>query len=286
MGRRWVTLAALAALAASTSQASDGGARLLAAGDIAECNGTGDTATAALLDKLDGTVAALGDNAYESGTAEEFADCYDPTWGRFKARTRPAAGNHDYGTVGAEGYYDYFGPTAGDPDRGYYSYDLGAWHIDVLNSNCDEVGGCGEDSAQAAWLAADLAAHPTRCALAYWHHPRFSSGKHGSDDTYDAFWRILRARDVEVILNGHDHDYERFAPQNPDGDADPNGIREFVVGTGGQKLREFKDPVANSETRQTGSFGILALALRSGSYAWQFIGVDGSVRDRGEADCH
>jgi len=164
---------------------------LVGAGDIAACGSSGDEATTALLDAIDGTVFTLGDNVYDSGTRREFAECYDPTWGRHKGRTRPAAGNHDYGTARASGYFGYFGEAAGDPSTGYYSYDLGAWHIVVINSNCEPVGGCQAGSPQEAWLRADLAAHPVDCILAYWHHPRFSSGPHGGTDEMRAIWRAL-----------------------------------------------------------------------------------------------
>lgn len=284
---QWLSLAVVVGgLGVSLARAADGAPVLLAAGDIAACDENGDRLTAALLDKLEGTVATLGDNAYEAGTAEEFAACYDPTWGRFKARTYPAPGNHDYETTDAAGYFGYFADAAGDPDKGYYSYDLGVWHIVALNSNCDAVGGCGEGSAQAAWLTADLAAHPARCTLAYWHHPRFSSGKHGSDAAYDGFWRILHGHDVDLVLNGHDHHYERFAPQDPDGAADPEGIRQFIVGTGGQRLRAIRGPVANSEVRNSGTFGVLKLTLRPESYVWEFVAAGGDFTDRGESGCH
>ena len=164
---------------------------LLAAGDIADCSSDGDEATAKLLDGLAGTVATLGDNVYESGTASEFTNCYDPSWGRHKSRTRPAPGNHDYLTSGASGYFGYFGAAAGDPQKGYYSYDLGSWHIVVLNSNCAQVGGCGAGSPQETWLRQDLAAHPTTCTLAYWHHPRFSFGKYSNDPRTQALWQAL-----------------------------------------------------------------------------------------------
>jgi hypothetical protein len=262
---------------------------LLAAGDIASCASSGDEATAALLDTLPGTVATLGDTVYEDGTAAQFRDCYDPSWGRHKARTRPAVGNHDYQTPGAAAYFAYFGEAAGDPDKGYYSYDLGAWHVVVLNSNCSQVGGCGPDSPQEQWLRADLAAHPTSCALAYWHHPRFSSGaQHGDHDNLEPFWRALYDAGADVVLVGHEHHYERFAPQDPSGNADAKrGIRQFVVGTGGKNHYRFDPPMPNSEVRNADTFGVLKLTLRANGYDWAFVPVAGATfTDAGSDACH
>lgn len=186
---------------------------LVGAGDIADCSGSGDEATAKLLDGIPGTVFTTGDNAYESGTPSEFANCYDPTWGRYKARTRPSPGNHDYLTSGASGYFDYFGAAAGDPSKGYYSYNLGDWHIISLNSMCENVGGCGASSPMVSWLKQDLAANPKTCTLAYFHHPLFSSGKSGNKTRMKPTWEVLYTKGADVVLNGHDHDYERFAPK-------------------------------------------------------------------------
>lgn len=261
---------------------------LVGAGDIASCNSTGDEATAALLDEISGTVFTIGDNVYPSGTAAQFADCYDPSWGRHKARTRPSPGNHDYETSGAAGYFDYFGALAGDPAKGYYSYDLGEWHIIALNSNCSAVGGCGAGSPQEQWLRADLAAHPRACTLAYWHHPRFSSGRHGSNTAFQAFWQALYEYGADVVLNGHDHDYERFAPQNPSGVADPqHGIRQFVAGMGGRSHYLFEgSPIANSEVRNDDTFGVLKLTLHPTSYTWEFVPEAGKTfTDSGSEPC-
>lgn len=257
---------------------------LVGAGDIASCSSTGDESTANLLDQISGTVFTLGDNAYNSGTATEFADCYAPSWGRHKARTYPAPGNHDYVTSSAAGYYSYFGARAGDPAKGYYSYNLGAWHIVVLNSEI----AAGVGSAQEQWLRADLAAQPTLCTLAYWHKPRFSSGPHGNNSTFQPFWQALYDHHADVVLSGHDHDYERFAPQTPGGAADPvNGIREFVVGTGGASQYPFLTTRPNSEVRRTGIFGVLKLTLHPASYAWDYIPVEGETfTDSGTATCH
>jgi len=262
---------------------------LVGAGDISACIDSNDEATAQLLDGISGAVFTLGDNAYDSGTAAEFANCYDPTWGRHKARTRPSAGNHDYYTSGASGYFNYFGAAAGDPSQGYYGYDLGTWHIVVINSNCSKAGGCGAGSPQEQWLRADLAAHPTTCTLAYWHYPLFSSGYHGSLPGTLAIWQALYDYNADVVLNGHDHDYERFAPQDPNGAADPaRGIREFVVGTGGRYLRSLSGtPIANSQVRDHKTFGVLKLTLPPTSYTWQFVPVAGSsFTDSGSAACH
>ena len=262
---------------------------LIAVGDIAGCETNGDEATAALVEGLPGTVAILGDTAYPAGSPEEFANCFDPSWGRFKDRTRPAVGNHEYLTAGAIGYFDYFGSAAGEAGLGYYSYDLGAWHIVVLNSECWQVGGCGRDDPQGKWLVSDLAAHPELCTLAYWHSPRFSSGHHGSSDIVEAYWDTLYQAGADIVLTGHDHDYERFAPQDSLGRADPEaGIREFVVGTGGFSHYPFPGaPLPNSEVRDATAFGVLVLTLSEAGYEWQFVPVEGKTfTDSGSGACH
>jgi hypothetical protein len=261
--------------------------KLLAAGDVASCSSSGDEQTANLLDELPGTIAGLGDLVYDDGTAEEFANCYGPTWGRHKARTRPVPGNHEYNTDGAEGYYDYFGAAAGDPARGYYSYPLGTWHVVALNSNCSEIGGCGRTSPQGRWLAEDLAANPSSCTLAYWHHPRFSSSaNHGSSTATRDLWAILTEHAAEIVLQGHDHNYERFGPQDADGRANPFGMRSFVVGTGGRSHYGFDTPEPNSEVRNDDTYGVLELTLRSAGYDWRFVPVEGrAFTDAGSANC-
>ena len=261
---------------------------LLAGGDIASCSHDIDEATAKLLDVLPGTVAPLGDNVYTNGTAEEYANCYAPTWGRHKARTMPAPGNHDYNTPGAAGYYGYFGAAAGDPAKGYYSYDLGQWHIVVLNSNIDAKQG----SAQLAWLRQDLAAAPNRCTLAYWHHPRFTSGtRQGDTGRMVDVVQELYDRGVEVALVGHDHLYERFTPQTPQGVADgPRGTRHFTVGMAGSDARtayQFGTILATSEVRQNTAAGILKLALWPDRYEWEYVPVAGATfTDTGSTSCH
>jgi hypothetical protein len=261
---------------------------LVGAGDIAGCGSQKDAETADLLDSIAGTVFTLGDNVYPDGTAKQFAECYDPTWGRHKARTRPATGNHDYHTLEASGYFGYFGAPAGDADKGYYSYEVGDWHIIVLNSNCGEVGGCDSDSPQGQWLQADLAANPSTCTLAYWHAPLFSSGSHhGGRDRMRDFWQALYEAGADVVLNGHEHNYERFGPQDPDGLADPGrGIREFVVGTGGGGLYAFGSPEPNSEVRDSDTHGVLKLTLHPTSYDWAFVPIaGGTFTDSGSAAC-
>jgi hypothetical protein len=260
---------------------------VLAAGDIASCDSSGDEQTANLLDDLEGTILVAGDLAYDDGTLEEFEECYDPTWGRHKERTRPSPGNHEYNSDDAEGYFDYFGAAAGDPDEGWYSFDLGAWHIISLNSNCGDIGGCDRDSPQGEWLAQDLAANPTACTLAYWHHPRFNSGEHhGSEEDMADFWAILDEHDADVILSGHEHLYERFGLQDAEGDADPDGIRQFTVGMGGRSHYEFDTPLPNSEKRNDDTYGVLKLVLRPAGYDWEFVGVEGSdFTDTGSDDC-
>jgi hypothetical protein len=257
---------------------------LVGAGDIGDCSDDHDEATAALLDGIPGTVFTTGDNAYPDGTLSDFMNCYEPSWGRHKARTFPSPGNHDYNTEGAAGYYSYFGAAAGEPDKGYYSYDLGAWHIIVLNSNI----GVSAGSEQEQWLRADLAAHPVACTLAYWHHPRFSSGVlHGSNVRMQPLWQALYDHGADVVLAGHEHNYERFAPQDPQGVADPvRGIRQFVVGSGGRSHYSITNSIANSEVHNTDTYGVLKLVLHSYSYSWEFIPEAGEIfADSGTAPC-
>ncbi|MCC9076621.1 DUF4832 domain-containing protein [Litorilinea aerophila] len=267
---------------------------LVGAGDIAHCSRSQDEATAQLLDGIAGTVFTLGDNAYPDGTLTQFQECYGPGWGRHKGRTRPAPGNHDYHVPGAAGYYTYFGEAASPLDagctsdcKGYYSYDLGDWHIIVLNSEIDR----GADSPQVQWLRADLAANPRTCTLAYWHKPRFSSGRHGNNRSVRAFWEVLYEYGADVVLSGHDHTYERFAPQDPEGQADPaRGIRQFVVGTGGASLYSFSEIQPNSEVRNDTAWGVLKLTLHPDRYDWEFIPATVSqdaptFTDAGSANC-
>jgi len=258
------------------------------AGDIARDNSSGDDATANLLDEIPGTVFTTGDNAYESGTATQFSDYYEPTWGRYKARTKPVPGNHEYNTLGAKGYFDYFGAAAGDRSKGYYSYDLGEWHMIALNSMCDKVGGCGPSSPMVTWLKQDLDANDEACTLAYFHHPLFTSHPtYRNNLKMKASWEALYAADADVVLNGHSHNYERFAPQNPNGVADSErGIREFVVGTGGGAFHGFGTIQPNSQAQIEDTFGVLKLTLHPSSYDWEFRAVGNDSLDSGTGQCH
>ena len=298
-GRRVVTVVAAPIVAVllivvaldlyASRSARAAGAVMVGAGDIAKCSSSADEATARLLDNTPGTVFTVGDNVYPSGTAAEFRNCYGPSWGRHKARTRPAVGNHEYETAGASGYYNYFGSAAGSPSRGYYSYDRGEWHVVALNSNCKEVGGCGATSPMVTWLRKDLAANPTRCTLAYFHHPLFSSGSdHGDQPQVRPLWKALYAADAEVVVGGHDHDYERFTPQRPDGTRDGTwGMRQFVVGTGGATQRGFGKIKPNSQARNATTPGVLKLTLYRDSYSWRFVPVAGKTfTDSGTKSCH
>ncbi|HEU4376636.1 MAG TPA: metallophosphoesterase [Telluria sp.] len=261
-----------------------------AAGDIARCadpdpRWSGAAATAALVEAglaadPRAAVLALGDLAYGRGTAADFANCYGPTWGRFKDRTWPAPGNHEYATRGAAPYFAYFGAAAG---RGYYSFQLGSWRLFSLNSNLAPA----EHAAQLAWLREELARHPARCTLAYWHHPLYSSGLKGNDDRMKDAWQALYAAGAELVLSGHDHVYERFAPQDADGRRDDaRGIRQFVVGTGGAFATPLLWPRTNSETADSNSTGVLKLVLGDDGYSWQFLAATGNGADHGTAKCH
>ncbi len=264
------------------------GETFVGAGDISVCNGTGDESTARLLDLISGTVFAAGDTAYPNGSAIDFANCYEPTWGRHLARTRPAVGNHEYQTPGAAAYYAYFGAAAGDPAEGYYAFDLGEWRVIVLNTNCAIVS-CLAGSPQEQWLRAELAAGTAQCQVAVGHHPRFSSGnEHGSNATVQPLWQALHDAGAELLLSGHEHNYERLAPMNAVGEPDAAaGVRQFVVGTGGVGLRAGFSPVATSEVRQASSHGVLQLTLGSGAYEWEFIPIAGQTfTDRGSGSCH
>ncbi len=275
--------------AAPAPTASGPSVRLIGAGDIADCGSNHDEQTAAIVAGLPGIVFTAGDNAYPTGSAADLRKCYGPSWGQFKDRTHPTIGNHDIRSDDGAPYFDYFGAAAGTPLDGWYSYEAGTWHVVVLNSNCLEGVDCGEGSRQLSWLRADLAAHPTACTLAIWHHPRFSSGAHGSEPAVDPFWSVLYDAGADVIVNGHDHDYERFAPQTPDGQLDPQrGIREFVVGTGGAERRMFRaPPVANSEVRDARSNGVIVLDLDPGGYRWQFLSTASrAFGDAGSGTCH
>src|SRR5690348_16023845 len=265
---------------------------LVGAGNIARCDRTNDEATAALLDGIAGTVFAVGDGAYPGGTPTAYTNCYDPSWGRHKARTVPVAGHRDYdSSATAAGYFGYWGAQAGDPTKGYYSFDLGAWHIIVLNSGNPTAVPTAVGSAQETWLRADLAASTKKCQLALFHHPRFystTSTQFFPTSTVKPFWDDLYAAGAELIINAHMQDYERFAPQNSAGVADPNGIREIIVGTGGSGLDSPNTLIIpNSQVQISGVYGVLKLTLADGSYSWQFIPVAGqTASDSGSGTCH
>jgi hypothetical protein len=260
---------------------------LVGAGDIAVCGAEGATATGRLLDSQPGTVFVAGDIAYPDGTAEQFRNCYEPAWGRHKDRTRPAPGNHEYGSPGAAPYFAYFGANAGPAGVGYYRYRKGAWEVFSLNSNTES----GDRLAQVTWLGRELEAQAaSACTVAYFHHPRFSSGSHGVIPPMPVvidFWRALYNAGADIVISAHEHFYERFAPQTPEGAADPQyGIRQFIVGTGGAPLRQPVRRVANSEVVLS-TFGVLRLMLDSQSYRWEFLSTDGgAILDSGTGQCH
>ena len=261
--------------------------QLVAAGDIADCGVDGDSATAFLIGGLsdDATVATLGDNVYPSGTEATYAECYGPAWGGFLHRTRPAMGNHDVEADGGAAYHAYFGDRAGTPGAAWYSYELGDWHVIVLDSNC-EVIECATGSAQHDWLVADLAASDARCTLAYQHHPRFSSGMHGDYPPVAPLWDALHDAGADLMLVGHDHMYERFAAQTPDGVANRGALRQFTVGTGGRGIRPAVRVAPNSELIIDDAFGVLELTLHADAYDWRFLTVDGAIADAGTGACH
>lgn len=266
---------------------------IVAAGDIA-CDPSGprgadrscrDSSTADLIERINPDhVLTLGDNQYGTAELSSFLAAFASTWGRFKSIIRPSVGNHDYAAPEAAGYFEYFGERAGRRGGGYYSFDLGGWHLIALNSNCGIVG-CLEDSAQARWLLSDVKAHPARCTLAFWHHPLFTSGKHGGDYALTYLWDTLDQAGAEVVLSGHDHLYERFRPSDATGRPSTHGIRQFVVGTGGHSLSAFVSPLAGSEVRYNADFGVLILTLSPGSYAWEFRTVSGEPVDSGTSPC-
>ncbi len=274
---------------------------IAAAGDIvcglgSRGNACRDKQTADLLQEISpDVVLPLGDLQYETGAYPDFINFYELTWGQMRAITRPVPGNHEYESPNARPYFDYFnglsaftGP-AGDRDKGYYSYNLGDWHLIALNSECARIGGCGPGSPQGNFLKADLAANRRTCTLAYWHHPLFSSGQNGNSGHMLPTWQILYDAGVDVILNGHDHSYERFAPQSPTRAPEADrGMREFVVGTGGRNLTPFPTIQPNSEVRDNTSFGVLRMRLHQVSYEWQFVSIPGmgGLADHGTGLCH
>ncbi len=261
---------------------------LVGAGDIAICAEPGAEITAAMLDSLPGTVFTAGDNSNEFGSRQNYLDCFDPTWGRHKDRIYPAAGNHDYYSEIGKPYFEYFGARAGLPSEGYYAFDLGAWRVIVLNSQCEFAGGCAAGAPQLEWLRSEVEENPRRCTLAIWHYPLFTSSARGGYAVVRPFWRILYEAGTDVILNGHDHHYERFAPQDPFGNRDEErGVRQFIIGTGGGGLRPVAGVADNSEAQILFTYGLLKLTLHSGSYDWEFIPQPGRPgSDSGSAACH
>ena len=284
-----------AALVAAPGSGQARTATLVGAGDIASCSQKNDSATARLLGNIKGTVFTLGDNVYPRGSAEYFRNCYDPTWGRYKKRTKPALGNHEYYdknfkmTTNAGPYFDYFGARAGARGKGYYSYDRGSWHIVVLNSNCDKVGGCDRRSPQGRWLRNDLADNPSKCTMAYFHRPLYSTGTNVAGPQVRPFWHMLQDRNADLIVNGHAHRYERFAPMTPSGTRSANGIREIVAGTGGAGggSEISRKDAPNLQRVKTDVYGVLKLGLRSDSYSWKFVRAAGKeFTDSGSTSCH
>lgn len=257
---------------------------LVGAGDIGQCPGGKQDATALLLDGIGGTVFTAGDNLNgPTPTLENYQTCYGAYWGRQLARTRPAPGNHDYDPPGPSAYFSYFGDAAGPSGLGFYSYDISSWHVVVLNTSIP----MGPGSIQQTWLEDDLQASSAACTVAYFHYPLFTSSQYGPNPGVRSLWRTLYAHGVEVVMNGHHHQYERFAPQDPDGRLDgARGIREFVIGTGGSELYWFTPPVANSEVRAS-VHGVFKLTLQPSAYTWEFIPIPGtSFRDSGTGSCH
>lgn len=254
---------------------------LVGAGDIGPCGGAGEQ-TGRLIDGIPGTVVALGDLAYPTGTRDQFRGCYEAAWGRHRHRTRPAPGNHDYESVGAQPYFDYFGGQAGESGLGYYSYALGQWLVLSLNSNIP----VGRGSEQWTWVRSELAAQVVPCVVAYFHHPYLSSGPNGANAYLQDLWALLYEHKVEVVLTAHDHLYERLAPMNASGQRDSaRGVRQFIVGTAGAELYPTAFIHPASEVRLS-AFGVLKLTLGPGTYEWEFLRVDGSRGDSGAGACH
>lgn len=285
MRKLWLTLLSSAVLAAcsaprtatvstsTSTRSAEPSVTVAAAGDIACPLSLACTDTSPVVESLHpAAVLALGDLQYESGELADFDAVYDKQWGRFKTITHPTPGNHEYSTPGASGYFAYWHVSR------WYSFDIGGWHILSMNSNCRSIGGCGRGSPEETWLRADLAAHSSACTLAFWHHPRWSSGFHGSDPGYEQFWADLAAAHADVVLSGHDHDYERFAPDR--------GIRQFVAGTGGRSLYPIIRHEIRSEVQNDDSYGVLMLQLHPTSYDWQFVaGANSKFSDSGHAEC-
>jgi hypothetical protein len=257
---------------------------VIAVGDLTECPRQ-EHSVADLAARLPGAILAVGDIVDPDGSAAHYEECFEPIWGDLKSRIWPVPGNHDYVTEGADPYFSYFGERAGAPGAGYYAMDLGAWRVIGLNSMCQPIGGCTANSDQARWLAIELAEHPSQCILAFWHHPLRSSGNGDSDRT-QAFWDLLFRAGADVIVNGHDHHYERFEPMTPDGEVATGGIRQFTVGTGGGSLTRAERVEPQSAVVSNASHGVLMLTLHPDSYDWEFVPADsGGFTDRGHGEC-
>jgi len=264
---------------------------LIGAGDIAECANPWYKITGAMLEQFPGaTIFTTGDNSDGYDPEMAYKYCFDPTWGRFKDRIHPAMGNQDYDEKDRPGeYFEYFGKAAGEPGKGWYSYDLDGWHIVVLNSECEDVGGCQDGSEQEKWLKADLEAHPARCSLALWHIPRYSAAYAEGLPFVKDFWEDLYKAGAEIVINSHYHYYERFAPMDPEGDPDAEkGIREFIVGTGGTGLESRgRTCNGNCQVFDKSTHGLLKLTLHPDSYDWEFIPEPGKTfTDSGSEKCH
>lgn len=260
---------------------------LITAGDIARCDSQDDESTAALAATYPGTVLVLGDNAYEDGSGRDYEDCYQPSWGRLLERTMAIPGNHDHQTADAQGYFDYFGARAGPAGRGWYAETLGAWRLITLDSECRPVGGCGPGSPQYTWLTTELNEHASPCTVVAFHRPRYSSGYHGDDAGVDPLWRLVVDAGADIVLNGHEHSFERLGPMDADGHADANGVVAFIAGTGGAPLRGFEDVVETSQVRIDDRHGVLVLQLADGSFDWAFHSTpDDTVEDQGTGACH
>jgi len=270
-------LPSLDLLPSASAAGSPSEENLVAMGDIGSCKSKADEQVAALAAELPGTIAMLGDDVYDTGTAANYRTCLEPAWGPMLSRTRPAIGNHDYVGSSSADYLDFFGSSAGADGHAWYSYDLGAWHVVVLDSNCGIVD-CSAGSEQLMWLESDLSAHASDCLLAYWHHPRWSSGRHGSQPQVQPFWDVLVQAGADVILNGHDHDYEHVAA---------DGVDQFVVGTGGRSLYRFEgSALPTTVVRHDGSYGVLRLTLGEGSWDWRFLALGTTdFADSGTGDC-
>jgi alkaline phosphatase len=283
-----------AAQLANTARLPKSGQRIVAVGDVAcrpnkpqtlgSCHQV-QTARAAY-QQNPSRVLLLGDIQYDNGALADYRASFAKAWAGMRKQWRPAPGNHEYNTPGAAGYYSFFGGRAGRGERGNYSFDVGAWHLIALNSNCAIVG-CGDNSAQVRWLRADLKRHKNRCVGAYWHHPRYSSGTHGDDPEVAPLWRELRKAGAEFVLSGHDHSYQRFAPQDENHRLAPRtGIRQFVAGTGGEDHTAIARHSANSEKAIADQFGVIVMDLRAKSYDWRFVNEAGKSLDRGSDRCH